>query len=326
MSTAKSNHFVGVDLGGTKIMAGVFDQNLECLGWAKISTKSQRGPVAVIDRISRCVVDAVDECDLKLDQVRGIGLGAPGSVDPESGRVVFAPNLGWENVSLRKELEKRLERPVAVDNDCNICTLGVYEKELDSKPQHVVGIFLGTGIGGGLVVNGQPYGGFNRTAGEVGHMVIDINGPKCRCGNRGCFEALASRTAVFQRIRAAVKEGQKTLLTEMLGEELEELRSGHLRKAIRRGDKLTERIIKEVGEYAGIAVANLINVLSPEVVVIGGGLMEALEEELIEVIQTKALQSAMPGTTKGVSIRASRLGDDAGIVGGAVLARRMTKG
>jgi glucokinase len=168
-TTGKASHLVGVDLGGTKIMAGVFDNNLECLGWSKVSTKSQRGPAAVIDRIARCVMDAVDECDLKMEQVRGIGIGAPGSVEPEPGRVVFAPNLGWENVALRKELEKRLERPVVVENDCNICTLGIFEKELDSKPQHLVGIFIGTGIGGGLVVNGQPYGGFNRTAGEVRH-------------------------------------------------------------------------------------------------------------------------------------------------------------
>lgn len=323
--TARQEHVVGVDLGGTKIMAGVFDASLECLGWAKISTKAQRGPEAVIERIARCINDAVDECDLDLKQIKGVGVGAPGAVEAESGRVLFAPNLAWENVALKKDLEKAVGTAVFVDNDCNLCTLGVYEKELKSKPQDVVGIFLGTGIGGGLILNGQLFGGFNHTAGEVGHMVIDVDGPKCACGRRGCFEALAGRSAIFSRIQAAVKEGQKTILTDMLGDHLQDLRSGDLRKAIRRGDKFVEKVIKEVAEYTGIAVANIINMLNPEVVVLGGGLMEALEEEMMPIITKVAMDSVLPGTGRGIQIRASKLGDDAGIVGGAVLARRATK-
>lgn len=322
MAASEEKYLVGVDLGGTKIMAGVFDSALECVSWAKISTKAQRGPEVVISRIARCVEDAIDEGDLQLKQIRGIGIGAPGGVDPESGRVLFAPNLGWENVALRKELQKLIETQVFVDNDCNICTLGVYEKELGGKPKHVVGIFLGTGIGGGMILNGKLYSGFNRTAGELGHMVLDVNGPKCSCGNNGCFEALAGRAAIFNRIKAAVKSGQKTLLTEMLGEDLKDLRSGHLRKAIRRGDKFVEKLIKEVARYTGVAVGGILNTLNPEVVVLGGGLIEALENEMMPIVVKTALEYAMPGTIKGIQIKASKLGDDAGIIGGAVLARR----
>jgi len=166
------------------------------------------------------------------------------------------------------------------------------------------------------------YSGFNRTAGEIGHMVLEVGGPKCGCGNKGCFEALASRTAIFRRIKEAVKEGQKTILTEMLGPDLEDLRSGDLRKAIKRGDKFVEHIIEEAAEYTGIAVANLINVFNPEVIVIGGGLMEQLEDEMLAIIIETALDYAMPGTAKGIDIIATRLGDDAGITGGAVLARK----
>ena len=133
-------YLMGVDLGGTKVLAGVFNPKLELVGTLKVSTKSERGPGAVIERIARCVVEAVDECDLSLKQIKGIGLGAPGAVDPESGRVIFAPNLGWEDVALEKELKKQLDVPVFLENDCNICTLGVYEEELKSKPRHVVGI------------------------------------------------------------------------------------------------------------------------------------------------------------------------------------------
>ena len=189
----------------------------------------------------------------------------------------------------------------------------------------MVGIFVGTGIGGGLMLDGAPYSGFGHTAGEVGHMVLEVNGPKCGCGNKGCFEALASRTAIFQQIKAGVKDGQKTMLTDMLGDGLADLRSGDLRKAIRRGDKFVERVVESAAEYIGIATANLINILNPEVVILGGGVIEALADEMMGVIVETASDYAMPGAMRGVEIISSKLGDSAGITGAAVLARRETK-
>ncbi|MDB6121539.1 MAG: hypothetical protein JWQ71_532 [Pedosphaera sp.] len=324
-ASSKAEHLVGVDLGGTKILAGVFTSSLKIIGRSKMSTKAERGTSSVIERIARCVQDAVDECDLSLKQIKGIGIGAPGSVDPENGRVMFAGNLDWKDVGLRKELEKQLEVPVFLGNDCNICTLGVHEVELEAKPKNMIGVFLGTGIGGGLILDGKMFTGHNRTAGEVGHMVLEVNGPKCTCGNRGCWEAFASRSALFRQIQQAVKDGQKTVLTEMLGNDLKDLRSGDLRKAIKQGDKFVEHIVEEAAKYTGIAVANLINIIGPEVVVIGGGLMDALENEMLSVIVECAREHAFPGSDKGVKILASKLGDDAGITGGAVLARKETK-
>ena len=177
----------------------------------------------------------------------------------------------------------------------------------------------------GLIIEGKFYSGFNRTAGEVGHMVLEVNGPKCTCGNKGCWEALASRTALFRQVQQAVKDGQKTVLTNMLGDDLKDLRSGDLRKAIKQGDKFVEHIVEEAAKYTGIAVANLINILSPEVVVVGGGLMDALENEMMPVVIETAREHAFPGSDKGVKILAVQIGDDAGITGGAVLARRETK-
>jgi glucokinase len=325
MPDPKQDHIVGVDLGGTKILAGVFTSQLKCIARQKMTTKSERGPEGVIDRIARCVQDAVDECDLDLKQVRGIGIGAPGSIDPETGKVIFAGNLGWKDVALRKELEKRLDVPVFVENDCKACTLGVFTVELKSKPDSMVGVFLGTGIGGGIILNGKPYTGHNHTAGEIGHMVLDVHGPKCTCGGRGCFEALASRTAIFRNLRQAVKDGEKTVLTEMLGPDLEGLRSGELRKAMKRGDKLVERILHEAAEFTGLAVATLINIINPEVVVIGGGVIESLEEEMMDTIRDTALDHAFAGSTRGLEIIPSKLGDDAGITGGAVLVSQSLK-
>jgi len=319
------NYVVGVDLGGTKILAGVFDSKLQPVGTTKFSTKAQRGPEAVLERVARCVLDAIDECDLETKQIRAVGVGAPGAVDPEHGEVIFAPNLGWKDIAVVKDLEKRLEVPVFLENDCHICMLGVYEQELKSKPKNVVGVFIGTGIGGGMIINGEPFSGANHTAGEVGHMVIDVNGPKCNCGNKGCFEVLAGRLAIFRAIQSAIKNGEKSLLTEMLGEDLKDLRSGDIRKAIRRGDKVVEKIVEEAAEYTGIAVANLVNILNPEIVVLGGGVIEALGDEMMPTITKSAKSHVMPGLFKNVEIFASKLGDNAGITGAAVLARDKTR-
>jgi glucokinase len=325
-TNTKADYILGVDLGGTKILAGVFTHSLESLSTAKVSTKPQRGVEAVVERIARCVQDAVDEADLTLKQVAGIGIGAPGAVDFATGTVIFAPNLeGWKEVPLKKVLEKQLGVPVFVENDCNISALGVYVTELKSKPRHMVGIFVGTGIGSGLILNGELFSGAGHTAGEIGHMVLEVNGPKCGCGNKGCFEALASRTAIFQQIKAGIKDGQKTVLTDLLGNDLDDLRSGDLRKAIRRGDKFVDRVVEGAAEYIGIATANLVNILNPEVIVLGGGVIEALADEMMGVIVETAQDYAMAGSMRGVEIVASRLGDNAGITGGAVLARRETK-
>ncbi len=324
--SSKQDHFVGVDLGGTKILAGVFNQQLKCIGKVKTSTKPGRGPEAVIERIARCVQDAVDECDLSLKNIRGIGVGAPGAVNTEEGEVIVAPNLpGWTQVPLKKELQKALDVPVFLENDGNICTLGVHSVELGGKPRHLVGVFIGTGIGAGLILEGKLYSGFNKTAGEVGHMVIEVGGPKCSCGNRGCFESLAGRQSIFKKIEKLVQDGEKTILTELLGPDLADMRSGDLRKAIRRGDKLVEKVIEEAAEYIGIGIANLVNLLSPEVVVLGGGVIDALEDEMMAIIIETAHDYTLPGTDKDLQIIPSKLGDDAGIVGAAVLARRETK-
>ena len=324
-ANGNSDFVVGVDLGGTKIQAGVYDARLSLIGSAKISTKAERGVGAVLDRVSRCIKDAVDECNLGMKQVRAVGIGAPGAVDAEDGRVIFAPNLDWKDVPLRKELEKRLDMPVFVENDCNLCALAVHVHELGGKPRHMIGLFIGTGIGAGLILNGELFTGHTHSAGEVGHMVILAGGPRCGCGNDGCFEAVASRTAIFKRIAAGLKDGEKTVLTETLGENVKDLRSGDLRRAIRRGDKFVAKVVEEAANYIGLAVGNLINIFSPEVVMLGGGVIEALEQEVMPTIIKSALDHVLPGTTKGLEIMASKLADNAGIVGGAVLARRGAK-
>jgi len=324
-ATPKSDYVVGVDLGGTKILAGVFDGAMRCVSRSKMTTKAERGSAGVIGRIVRCVQDAVDECDLSLKQVKAIGVGSPGSVDSGAGRVIFAGNLGWNNVPLRKDLERRFGVPVVIENDCNICVIGVHQEEFAGKPKNMIGLFVGTGIGGGIMINGRLFSGAYGLAGELGHMVIDVNGPKCTCGNRGCVEAMGSRAAIFRRIQDAVKRGEKTILTEMLGDALEGLRSGDLRKALKRGDKLVTNVIEDAAHYVGVAVGNLVNIFNPELVVVGGGVMEQMSEAMMPIIVETAMEGAFNGTTRGLQILPSKLGDDAGITGAAVLARRLAK-
>ncbi|HYE30867.1 MAG TPA: ROK family protein [Methylomirabilota bacterium] len=316
----KAEHVIGVDLGGTKILAGIFTPSLKCLAKSKLTTKAERGVKDVIARVARCARDAADEADLSFKDVRAVAIGAPGVIDEEAGRVVYAPNLRWENVPLQKELEAELGVPVFIGNDCQIATRGVYVAEMKSKPRNMVAIFVGTGIGGGLVIDGQLFQGAGSTAGEIGHMVLQPEGPKCSCGNKGCFEALASRRAIFQRIHVAVKEGKETLLTQTVGKDLRDLRSGDLRRAIRKGDKLVQQIVSEAAEHIGIVAANVFHLLNPEVIMLGGGVIEALAEEMMDDIARVAKDHALPHTYREKSILASSLGDNAGITGAAVTA------
>lgn len=316
-----SGFYVGVDLGGTKILSGVFTKSLECIGTAKKKTKSHKGVDAVIERIARCILESLDECRLTIDDVKAVGIGAPGSINSDEGEVIFSPNLEWKNVPLKKSLEKILNVPVFVNNDCNVSAFGVFDAELGAEPESMIGIFIGTGIGGGIIINRKLYSGFSKTAGEIGHMVIDVNGPKCGCGNYGCFEALASRKAIFNKIHTAINEGQKTILLDLLDGKLENMRSGDLRRAIKRGDEFVRNVVEQSAKYTGIAVANLINILNPAVVALGGGVIEALENEMMPIITDVASKYAFPGSMVNTKIISSKLGDSAGIIGAAALAK-----
>ena len=324
-STAKFPCYAGVDFGGTKILTGLFDADLRCLGRAKVSTKPERGPEEVIERIARCVREAADECDLELKQLKAAGIGAPGTVDAASGRVIFAPNLRWEDVALKKTLEKDLGLPVFVENDCNAAVMGVYETELAAKPRMSSAFSWARASAAASSWTASYIPAPMAPPGKSATWSFEVGGPKCNCGSRGCFEALASRTAIFRKLAEAVADGKKTVLTESLGPDLKDLRSGDLRKAIKKGDKLVEQIVEEAAEYTGIAVANLINLMNPQVVVLGGGVIDALGEEMMAVVLETAKDYSLSAAAKGVDIVASKIGDDAGIVGAAVLARRLSK-
>ena len=324
----EKKYYLGIDLGGTKILSGLYNRELSFLGKNKKRTKAERGYKSVLERIVRCITELLDDFDVQLGEVAAVGIGSPGSITRD-GKVVFAGNLGWKDVSLKKDLEEILKVPVFVENDCNIAALGIYHHELKGEPENMVGIFLGTGVGSGIIINSHLYRGSHMIAGEVGHMVIDLFGEKCNCGNRGCLEVYASRRTIFKKIDDAVCKGEDSILVDMVqsqGKDFSNLRSGDLLKAIRAGDKCVEKIINDVADYVGIAVANVINFLDPDAVMLGGGVIDALEDYIMPILIKRAREYTFPGIPQTLKIAASKLGDDAGITGGAVLALRSSLG
>jgi glucokinase len=312
--TKRQKHWLGVDLGGTKILAAVFDDNLQSLGRAKAEVRASEGADAVIDRIVECAHEAAAKADVGWKQIQGVGVGAPSPIDDRTGRVIYAPNLDWTDLPLQDILRKRLNAPVFVGNDCNLATLGVHEVEFGAKPRNLLAIYPGTGIGGGLIIDGRLVNGFNGGAGEFGHMTLHYGGPSGVDKIPGSLESVAGRAAIAARIRRDVANGQNTLLTKLL------------RKAIARGDTYVECVIREASGWVGAAIASLINVVNPEIVVVGGGMIEQMEDLILPILRAKAKEYTHAGVRKGIDIVASKLADDAGIVGAAVFARRAGAG
>jgi glucokinase len=324
ISTSDDNFVVGVDMGGTKILASVINVVGGIISQSKTATRADKGASEVIDRIVRCIRKAIGLAGLETSQIRAIGIGAPGPLDPETGVVIFAPNLGWSNVPLKSELEARMGISTFVDNDVNLCALGESAFGVGQGVKSVVGIFVGTGIGGGIILDGKLFHGASKTAGEVGHIIVKSNGPRCGCGNLGCLEAVASRTAITRQLRKAIlKHGKTSILLKLNGGNLDLIRSSTLAKAVRRGDKLTTKVMRRTEKYLGIGVASIVNFLNPEMIVLGGGVIEAMGDDFLAGIRRVTEKHVLPSTMNGVQIVGAKLGDDAGVIGGAVLARQM---
>ena len=319
----RRTHYVGVDLGGTKILAAVFDEQGRLISREKKGTKSELGEAVVIQRVEECIHEALAAAALPHTAIAALGIGVPGLVDTKGEIVRVAPNLGWHNVPLARLLSKRLDIPVTVVNDVQAGTLGVGEYGAGRGLKNFVCMFLGTGLGGGIVIDGQLYRGSTGMAGEVGHMVvIPVDGPKCGCGNRGCLEAVVSRSAIVRRIVREIKDGRKSVVKQLCDGDLTRIRSRILSTAYRQGDGLVREVIHEVCEYTGIGAAILINALNPQAVILGGGVIEALGDRMLPRITKAAWAHVIAPSRERIRIKDTGLGDDAGILGAALAARR----
>jgi glucokinase len=315
-------HIIGVDLGGTKILAAVFDERGRLLAREKKATKPQLGSAGVIERVEELIHETLAAAALPHTAVAALGIGVPGLIDTKGEVVRVAPNLHWKEVPLARLLRKRLDIPVTVLNDVQAGTMAVRDLGAGRGLRHFVCMFIGTGLGGGLVIDGQLYRGATGMAGEIGHMtVVPENGPKCGCGKRGCLEAVASRSAIVRRIEKEIEDGRKSEVKQLCDGDLKRIRSRILATAYRDGDALVREVINDACDFIGIGAANLINILNPQAVILGGGVIEALGNRMLPRITKSAFAHVIAATPNRVNILDSGLGDDAGILGAAVAAR-----
>jgi len=314
---------VGVDMGGTSIKALAVDNDNRILASGKILTLAHK-PGQAINDLATLVKGTVADAGLRLKQIDGVGIGAPGAVDPRRGIVHKAPNLGWKGVRLGPELRRLLRVPIIVDNDVNVGTVGEHALGAGEQAQEMVGIFVGTGIGSGIILGGRLYYGFRGSAGEIGHTVLQVDGPLCGCGRRGCVEALASRTAMERDVRAAIKAGRKSIVPQIMKERNRtRMTSGVIVRALKKQDPVMQEVLKRAEYYLGLVVANIVNILDPERVVIGGGIAERLGEDFVAPMRPTAYKHLLnQDSARSIKIVPGSLGDNAGALGAVVLARQ----
>ncbi len=311
---------VGFDLGGTKMLAKVYDEKYKCLGSQRKKTKAHLGVEAGLERIVGTIREALEEA--KRDDPDVIGIGCPGPVDMEKGIVLDPPNLGWSDVSMKKELQKVFDCPVVVVNDVDAGVYGEYEFGAAKGARTAVGVFPGTGIGGGCVYDGSILRGERCSCLEIGHIPVVPEGPLCGCGHRGCLETVASRLAVSATAAKAAYRGEAPALQKLAGTDLAEIRSGVLAEAIEQGDTVVESILREAARHIGKAVAGVIHLISPDVIVLGGGLVEAMPKLYVEEVTRAARDRVMTAYRDTFRVVATELGDDAGVLGAAAWARK----
>jgi glucokinase len=316
--------YVGVDLGGTSIRALVTDDENKILGVKKARTLQGGGPGRLIKKIATLVESALREAGISRSAVRAFSVGAPGSIDGARGIVEEAPNLGWKRVPLRSELRQLLRVPVFIENDVNVGLVGEYALGAGRGAKNLVGIFVGTGIGGALILNGSLYEGGRGGAGEIGHTVLVVDGPLCPCGRRGCVEALASRTAMERDVRAAIKAGRDSnVLKIMKKKNKERMTSSIIAAALKKNDPLMQEVIQRAQFYLGVLASNAVNLLDPECVVFGGGIAERLKDTYVDPIRETAYEYFLrPADRERVRIVPGKLGDNAGALGAIVLAKQ----
>lgn len=325
--TANGRPVVGVDLGGTKILAAVVRAGAgTILGRSKRPTPAREGGAAILDAIVAAVDEALDEAGVRREEVAGVGVGSPGPIDVESGVILFSANLNVRNFALGSGLASALGRPVIVRNDVRVGGYGEFRLGAGEGYKDILAAFIGTGIGGCLVSEGRIVEGSTGNAGEVGHITIKAGGPKCGCGRRGCLEAFSSRSAIARRIAKAVRKGHSTVLAGKVDKKSGRLKSGELAAAVAAEDPVATREVHRAAHYLGIGLGSLVNVFGPQIVIVGGGVTEALGAPWVDLVRASIRKAVLVDPHETIRVEAARLGDDAGVLGAALLASERFEG
>lgn len=315
-------NYVGFDLGGTSMMAVVANEKGKVLGESDTST-DRSSPKATIDQIIAMIEGALKDAKLKPSKIEAIGVGAPGAADPKTGVVAKAPNLGWTDVPLGKILKDHFGVPVVIGNDVQVAILGEHAFGAAKGAQRAVGIWVGTGIGGGLIADGELQRGARGAAGEIGHMVLDENGPVCGCGRKGCAEAYASRTSMEREVMARIQSGRASVVPEIMKERQKpRMTSSVMKRALAANDEVMKEVVAFAQHYLGLLAGNVVNLYDPEVIVIGGGVAQRLGESFVGPIRETARSRFLRPDPDGlVKIVHAGLNDYSGALGASVLAR-----
>jgi len=307
---------IGIDIGGTKIIGGLVDESGRVTCKRKISTDKGKGYEVIRDDIIGLIKAIVEEGNINIQKVERIGIACAGQIDKATRNILFSPNLEWHNVPLKDDIEKMCGIYTHIENDVNAATYGEWKFGLKGIPDDVIGVFVGTGIGGGIIVNKKLCRGFSGVGGEVGHITVNPYGYKCHCGNIGCFEAYCGGSYIIERVRAAIEKGYRGKIWDIIEGNPGYLHTGHIEEACLLGDSLCERIWMEVVEYMGVALASLVNLLNPEIVILGGGVVYG-SEYFTDDVRIVMEKRAMNASLVGLKIEKAQLGEDAGIIGAA---------
>jgi len=312
---------LGVDFGGTKIRCAVADSHGRIIARNYGATPAREGPEVVLQAVVDLARGVVKEVGATFNQLKGIGVAAAGPLNSNTGVVFLSPNLyGWHNVPLRDLVERKLGIKTLVENDANAAALGELYFGAGRGVRNLIYITVSTGIGGGIIIDGKLYRGACGTAGEVGHMTIDLDGPRCNCGNTGCWETLASGTALARRAKQRIEQGAETSVLSLVGGDIDGITAKTIAAAAEQGDPFARELITENGYYLGVGFVNLVNLFNPELILVGGGLSnmgEALLKPAIEVVKERAFREVY----ESVRFELAGNGDDAGLLGAIALVR-----
>lgn len=321
MSAGTGRWVVGVDIGGTNVVVGAVPEDAgEPFGVRSFPTEAGEGAEAVVDHVAARVRGLVDELMTERgaseDAVLGMGIGSPGPLDRASGVVVDTPNLGWRDFPLRDLLSDATGLPATLDNDANCATYGEYWQGAGRGVRSLVGVTLGTGIGGGIVLDGEILHGASDAAAEIGHMTIDFTGRRCACGNYGCLEAYCSGPNIAARAVEGIVDGVDTILRELVDGQLDRITAETVYEAAVREDRYASEVMTETAKILGVGIANLINILNPEAVVITGGVTRA-GDHLFVPLRSEIRRRAFRSAERACRVLPAALPDTAGMIGAA---------
>ncbi len=321
MTTAsRQRYIIGVDLGGTNIAVGALSEDgATHLPMRQVPTNAAIGDDGVAERIvdlvNEVITAAMTDHGAQRDDFIGVGVGAPGPLDRERGIVLVAPNLGWTDFPLRDRIGDRLGLHTTLDNDANCATFGEWWQGAARGGRNVVGLTIGTGIGGGLILNGALFHGASDMAGEIGHTTIDLNGRHCKCGNYGCLEAYASGPAIATRAREMlVREEGESVIPSLVEGQLDQITAQTVYDAAKQGDSVALEIVRDTAKYLGAGIANLLNIFNPDVVVVAGG-VTAAGDALFVPLRQEVRRRAFSPAVNAARIVAGSLPGSAGVVG-----------